>query len=64
MTSPQICLRPASGDDRGTLLSAFELVACGRLQLAQVVGAVIGHGVTLEPCPQILSVTCVGFAWA
>ena len=54
MTSPQICLGPASGDDRGSFLRTLELVACGRLQLAQVVGAVVGHRVPLEPGPQVL----------
>ena len=53
MTSPQICLGPASCDDRGTLLRTLELVACGRLQLAQVVRAVVGHGMTLGPSPQV-----------
>lgn len=53
MTSPQACLRTACCDDRGSLLCALELVACPRLQLAEVVGAVIDHRVSLEPSPQI-----------
>lgn len=44
MTSPQRSLLPASGDDRGALLCALELVAGGGVQLAQVVGAVVGQG--------------------
>ncbi len=35
-------------------MPALELVACRRLQLAQVVGAVVGHRVPLEPGPQVL----------
>src|SRR3989338_8397959 len=54
MTSPQGSLHPASGDDRRALLSALEFVARGRVQLAQVVGTVVGQSVTLEPCPQVL----------
>src|SRR5664279_2769193 len=52
MTSPQRSLHPASGNDRGSFLGALEPVACGHLQLAQVVGAVVGHLVALEPGPQ------------
>ena len=54
MTSPKGSLFPASGDDRRTLLSALELVACRRVQLAQSVGAVVGQGMTFEPGPQVL----------
>lgn len=53
MTLPEVGLSPASGDDGWSLLRTLELVARGRLQLAQVVGAVVGHRVTLEPCPQV-----------
>jgi len=35
-------------------LPTLELVACRRLQLAQVVGAVVGHRLPLEPGPQVL----------
>ena len=54
MTSPQGSLHPASGDDRRALLSALEFVACGRVQFAQVVGAVVGQRMSLEPGPQVL----------
>ena len=54
MTLPERSLHPASGDDRRTLLSALEFVACRRVQLCQVVGAVVGHGVPLEPSLQVL----------
>lgn len=63
MTSPQGSLLPASCDDGGALLCTLEVVACSRLQFAEVVGAVVGHSVTLEPSPQILhriEVWCVG----
>ena len=53
MTSPERSLHPASGNDRRTLLRALELVACGGVQLAQIVGAVVGQRVSLEPRPQI-----------
>ena len=54
MTSPQRSLRPARGNDRGSLLGALELVAGGGMQLAEVVGAEVGQGVALESGPQIL----------
>ena len=54
MISPQIGLLPASSNDGRSVLCALELVACGRLQRAQVVGAVVGHGMAFEPGPQIL----------
>lgn len=63
VTSPQRSLLPAGGDDRGSLLCTLEVVACSRLQFAEVVRTVVGHGVTLEPGPQILhwiEVWCVG----
>ena len=54
MTSPQRSLHPASGNDRGSLLSALELVAGGGVQPAQVAWAEIGQSVALEPSPQVL----------
>jgi hypothetical protein len=54
MTSPQRSLHPASGDDRGSLLSTLELVARGRMQLAQIVGTVVGQRMPFEPGPQVL----------
>ena len=63
MTSPQRSLHPASGNDRGALLGALEFVARCDLQLAEVVGTVIGHGMALEPGPQVFDrvhVGCVG----
>jgi hypothetical protein len=62
MTSPKRSLPPASGDDRGALLSTLELVARGRVQLAQVVEAIVGQRVSFEPGPQIfdgIHVRCV-----
>src|ERR1035437_5871108 len=53
-------LHPASGNDRRSFLGALELVACGRMQLAQVVGAVVGHRVALEPSSQIFDRIEVG----
>ena len=53
MTSPEGSLPPASGDDRRALLGARELVARGGVQLAEVVGTVVGQCVALEPGPQI-----------
>ena len=60
MTSPQRSLHPASGNDRRSFLGALEPVACGRMQFAQVVGAVVGHRVALEPGPQIFDWIEVG----
>ena len=54
MTSPQGCLHPASSDDRRELLSTLELVARGGVQFAQVAGAVVGQGMSFEPCPEVL----------
>ena len=34
-------------------MSALEFVACGGVQLAQVVGTVVGQRVSLEPSPQV-----------
>jgi len=58
MTSPQSSLCSASGDDRGSLLCALELVARGDVQLAQVVGAVVRHGVAFEPGPKVWARFC------
>src|ERR1700747_1196165 len=54
MTSPQGCLNPARGDDRRSVLRAFQPVAGDGRQLAEVVGAEVRNRVTLEPCPQVL----------
>ena len=54
MTLPEGSLHPARGDNRRTLLSALELVACGRMQFAQVAGTVVGQGMALEPSPEVL----------
>ena len=43
-----------AGDDRRTFLGALEFVARGRVQLCEIVGAVVGQRVPLEPDPQIL----------
>jgi hypothetical protein len=53
MTLPECSLHPARRNDRGLLLSAFEFVARGELQLAEVVRTVVGQPVSLEPRPQI-----------
>ena len=53
MTSPERSLHPASGDDGRPPLSAHEFVARGGMQLAQVVRAVVGPCVSLEPGPQV-----------
>src|SRR5450759_998787 len=60
MTSPERSLNPASGNDRGAFLRALEFVACGRVQLAQIVGTVVGQRVSLEPRPQIFDRIEVG----
>ena len=60
MTSPKGSLHPASGDDRRALLSALELVAGGGVQFGEVVGAVVGQRVTLEPCPKIFDRIQIG----
>jgi transposase len=49
MTSPQLGLHPASGDDRRSLLGALELVAGGDVQFVQIAGAEVGQGVAFEP---------------
>ena len=63
MTLPQRSLHPASGNDRGTFLGALEFVASCDLQFAEVVGTVVGHGVTFEPSPKVfdrIHVGCIG----
>ena len=60
MTSPERSLHPASGNDRRALLRALEFVACGRVQLAQIVGTVVGQRVSFEPRPQIFDRIEVG----
>src|SRR5471030_1421738 len=60
MTSPERSLHPARRNDRGSLLSALEFVACGGVQLAQIVGTVVGQCVSLEPRPQIFDGIEVG----
>lgn len=60
MTLPQRGLHPASGDDRRALLSTLEFVAGRRLQFAEVVRAVVGQCVSLEPGPQIFHGIQVG----
>lgn len=53
MTLPEPSLHPASGDDRMTLLDTLEFVARRRVQLAQMVGLVVGHRMSLQPDPQV-----------
>lgn len=60
MTSPKRSLHPAHGNNRGAHLRAFEFVACGRVQLAQIVGTVVCQGMPLEPRPQIFDGIEVG----
>ena len=60
MTSRQIGLLPTRGDDARTMLGPFELVACGELQLGQVVEAKVRQRMTLEPRPQILDWVQIG----
>ena len=63
MTSLLRSLNPASGDDRGALLGALELVAGGRVQIAQIVGAVVGKRIPLEPGPQVFDGVEVWGIW-
>ena len=60
MTLPEGSLLPARSDDRGSFLCAFELVACGGMQFSQVVGAVIGQSMALEPGPQVFDWIQIG----
>jgi len=60
MTSPERGLHPASSNNRATLLSALELVACGGVQLAEVVGAIVGQGMAFKQGPQVLHRVQVG----
>ena len=41
-------------------MRALEFVACARMQFAQIVGAVVGQRVSLEPRPQIFDRVEVG----
>ena len=54
VTSPQAGLFPAGGNDCGPALSALELAASGGVELIKGAWAEVGHGVALEPCPQVL----------
>lgn len=63
MTSPQPTLRSASSDDRGALLRALEFVARGRVQPAQIVGAVVGQSMSLESGPQVFDGVHVRRVW-
>ena len=54
MTSPQRSLHPTSSDNRRALLSTLEFVARSRVQLAQIVGTVVGQSMAFEPGPQVL----------
>ena len=44
----------------GALLSALEFLARGALKLAEVVGAIVRQGVSLEPSPQVFDRVEVG----
>ena len=63
MTSPQRSLLPARGDDRGPFLCALELVAGGDMQFGEVVGAVVGQRIALEPGPQVFHGIEIGRVW-
>lgn len=60
MTLPKCSLHPASSDDRRSFLRAPELVAGGGVQFGEVVGAVIGQRMTLEPSPEIFDWIQIG----
>ena len=51
---PSVALMPGAAMIGGSLLGTLELVACRDVQFAQIVGAVVGQHVSLEPGPQIL----------
>ena len=53
MTLPKRSLLPASGDDVEPLLGALERAARHGLQFLQIVRAVVGQRVPLEPGPQV-----------
>ncbi len=53
MTSPKRRLHPASSDDRRTFLGALEFAARCHAKFAQIVRAVVGQRMVLEPCPQV-----------
>lgn len=52
--SPQVGLFPARGNDRRAALGALELVARSGVEFIDVVWAEVGHGMALEPCPEVL----------
>ena len=59
MALPKRSLRPAGGNDRGTLLSTLGLVSRGRMQLARIVETVVAQFV---PGPQVfegIEVRCI-----
>ena len=60
MTLPKCSLHPASSDDRRSFLRAPELVAGGGVQFGEIVGAVIGQRMTLEPSPEIFDWIQIG----
>ncbi len=60
MTLPKRSLHPASRNDRGTLLRAFEFVASTLVQFIQVVWAVVGQSVPFEPRPKIFDRIQIG----
>lgn len=60
MTSPQLRLFPARGDDRRTMLRTLERVASRGLQLGEVVGTVVCQCVPLEPGPQVFDGVQIG----
>jgi len=53
MTSPQLGLLPARGDDRLPVLTAAQFVARGGLELGQRARTEVRQGVTPEPGPQV-----------
>src|SRR5450755_877480 len=53
MTSPQLGLLPARGDDRLSALTAAQLAARGGLELCQRARTEVGEGVALQPGPQV-----------
>jgi len=63
MTSPQRSLLPARGDDRGPFLCAIEFVAGSDMQFGEVVGAVVGQRIALEPGPQVFQGIEIGRVW-
>lgn len=60
MTSPQLDLLPACGDDRFSLSCAPEFAPSGVLEFGQNVGTEVGHGLALEQRPQRLHRLLIG----